>query len=627
MNKIERLEEENRDLRSHLDYLSSTFPDLEMRLHRLESSVVFRFLRWLGPLLAWGGLPLITGSKPSSPDASEQEYAESALEVALFRRALSQFYARPVGSGQEAKVSILIEAREPNQSNFERLIRSIIEQTHHEWEFFVSTEGEPPAWLENSLTAHLMDHRVEILAEEDLQRSFRLALDKCTGEFVAVLTAATVLEPDALHQLVLAAADDVIAVYSDWDHVDAAGRFHSPRFTPELSPELLRHVAYWGECCLVRTAALHQIDWPGDTAAPAPLHDLALRLASTARPIRRVPQVLWHAQGDAPQVGPVLVSAPRPRPASGRVSVIVCSRKPEQLNQCLEAVLPTLGARHELIVVAHGHGGKGPVLEQIAASHHVQSVRYEGPFHFGLMNHLGVAESSGQVLCLLNDDVQPLTPEWLERMQAHAERPDVGLVGALLLYPDRTIQHAGVVIGDGVLPTHIGRWLTESRYWPWLRITREVTAVTGACMALRRAVWDELHGFDLRFPASYNDIDLCLRAIERGYRILLEADAVLIHKESQTRDPVTFPEESSLFRKRWSHAVFTPDRFFNPKLDLRAPSIRLRSMQPLPRWAGIDTGVLPLREEARAWDNGGAGASVGSWGEVAEQIERQGGGG
>jgi O-antigen biosynthesis protein len=604
--KIERLIAEDRQLKSHLSNQKCSLADLQTRVHRLEISVIFRFLRWLGPRLAWTGIPLFRGAaepgqKSASPGTTPQEYAESAQELVLFRRALSQLRVRSARSSGASRVSVLVEARELSQPGFERLIRSITQQDHWEWELFVSTEGEPPAWLANSLAMHVVGHRAEILSEGDLRRSLQLALDRCTGEFVVVLDSATVLEPDALHQLVLAAARDVIAVYSDWDHVDAAGRFHSPCFTPELSLDLLRRAAYWGQCYLARTASVRRLNWPGDAAAPANLHDLALRLAETSQPIRRVPQVLWHDQSHAlERTGPVLASSPPPGPGLSRVSVIVCSRDPDQLTRCLEVVLPTLGRRHELIVVAHGHAGKGHVLEQIAASHQVQCVRYEGPFHFGLMNHLGVAQSSGQVLCFLNDDVEPLTPDWLERMLAQAERPGVGVVGALLLFPDRTIQHAGVLVGGGFLPTHIGRSLTESFYWPWLRSTREVTAVTGACAALRREVWQELGGFDLRFPVNYNDIDLCLRATQRGYRNLIEADAVLIHDECKTRDPVVLPEEIELFTELWGDLVSVPDRFFNPQLDLGEKAIRLRKTHPAARLAGINVGAPPPPTNAGA---------------------------
>ncbi len=133
-----------------------------------------------------------------------------------------------------------------------------------------------------------------------------------------------------------------------------------------------------------------------------------------------------------------------------RASIIICSRNAGQLRKCLKALLPTLDARHEVIVVAH-HLRDQPALEQAAASYPVRTISYEGPFHFGVMNGLGVAASTGQVVCFLNDDVYPVSSDWLELPPAQAARPEVGVVGALLLYPNGTIQHAGVAVGGWFL--------------------------------------------------------------------------------------------------------------------------------------------------------------------------------
>jgi GT2 family glycosyltransferase len=190
------------------------------------------------------------------------------------------------------------------------------------------------------------------------------------------------------------------------------------------------------------------------------------------------------------------------------------------------------------------------------------------------MNARGVQESTGEVVCFMNDDVFPSSTAWLELMLAQAARPEVGVVGALLLYPDGSIQHAGVVV-DRWHPAHVGRFQKESLYWPWLRMTREVSAVTGACMAMRRPVWDELGGFDPQYPVNYNDIDLCLRAAARGYRILIETRAVLVHEEARTRVAVVRPEEAERFQQRWAAVTDGPDRYYNPQLSSDDEAIAL----------------------------------------------------
>jgi glycosyltransferase involved in cell wall biosynthesis len=253
------------------------------------------------------------------------------------------------------------------------------------------------------------------------------------------------------------------------------------------------------------------------------------------------------------------------RPAStARASIIICSRNPVRLARCLKRLQANLDPRHEIIVVAHDTDLKTTV----------RTVPYRGVFHFGLMNALGVQESTGDVLCFLNDDVFPSTSDWLERMLAQAVRPEIGIVGALLLYPDGSIQHAGVVV-DRWHPAHLGRFQRESSYWPWLRLTREVSAVTGACMVMRRSTWNDLGGFDLQFPVNYNDIDLCLRVAARGYRILIETRAVLVHEEARTRVAVVRPEEAERFHQRWGAVTGQPDPYFNPQLSTEDETIAL----------------------------------------------------
>jgi GT2 family glycosyltransferase len=237
---------------------------------------------------------------------------------------------------------------------------------------------------------------------------------------------------------------------------------------------------------------------------------------------------------------------------------------------------PTLNGNTEVIVVAHEQQAGGAV-SQAATAAGARAISYQGAFHFGFMNGQGAQAATGSVILFMNDDVFPVAPDWLDRMAAHLAQAHVGVVGALLLYPSQKIQHAGVVVGGHLGPTHIGRFLRESALWPWLKITREVTAVTGACLAIRREVWDELGGFDPRFPVNYNDTDLCLRARRLSYRVILEADAVLIHEESQSRNPRVRPEEFALFTSLWSDVLEAADPYFHPALVLADRDIHFRS--------------------------------------------------
>jgi GT2 family glycosyltransferase len=598
VSELDRLAEESRELKWRLRDLFnrndsierrlirslSNQAQLEQRLHRVEDSVVFRFLQWLGSRLRLIGVSVDRGKptfeRANEPGpASDRSYSNWVEEVALRERIWEPPPAAPVSPSDSAntppRISILLQALQPNRERLERTLRSIDSQQYSDWELLVCTGTEAPEWLESSVKVDRLNHAIELVGGGGERGALQSALAKCRGEFVAFVPSDAILEPRALERWITAAGPETVAVYCDWDHIDADGRRHTPRFTPELSPDLLSHTLYWGRCYLARTAQVRATNWPGgQPEMPLAEHDLALRLAQRSGSISRVPRMLWHLQDGAPS-DPKSVPGSQPGSAAGlTASVIICSRNPEQLSRCLKALMPTLDRRHEVIVVAHYLRDR-PALEQVAANYKVRTISYEGAFHFGTMNGLGVDASRGQVICLLNDDVYPIASNWLELMLPQAMRPEVGVVGALLLYPDGTIQHAGVAVGGWHTPAHVGRLQIESAYWPWLRITREVTAVTGACMLVRRSVWDELGGLDPRFPVNYNDIDFCLRAGERGYRVLVEAQAVLTHEESRTRIPNVRKEESELFFERWSSVITAPDKFFNPQLGHDVDSIEL----------------------------------------------------
>ncbi len=182
-------------------------------------------------------------------------------------------------------------------------------------------------------------------------------------------------------------------------------------------------------------------------------------------------------------------------------------------------------------------------------------VRYSGSFDFAAMNNLGAKSAKGEVILFLNDDVLPLDPGWLDAMVAQAQRPEAGVVGALLLYPDGSIQHAGIALGLMGYTGHPGRGTLDGGFWPWALATRSVSAVTGACLAIRRELFEKLRGFDSRFPVNFNDVDLCLRAREAGYEVILEAAARLSHDESRPRARGVTWEEREQFWERWGGKI------------------------------------------------------------------------
>jgi O-antigen biosynthesis protein len=568
-----QLFEENRELGARLQFITNRQDALEERLQRVENSVLFRFLRWLGPKLTAVGLP-VPGATPLGAD---QNYSLWLDEIA----------SRPV-IGQDTlpnaetspTLCIVLNAPSPDRARLEAALNALSKAQSPHFPLLILADSPAPVWLKGTIEQHLQGRAFRIVPGGTTLEGFKAALQECQEEFIAIVSSDAVLYPTAIPALMSAAEPDAIAVYCDWDYIGRDGHQHTPRFTPENSPELLSQILYWGKCYLVRTRALRDLNWADQDAGLALEHQLAILLAAGGTRVQRVPRILWHLQDGAddplaksrrqseashakPEGARTAVPSLKSRPAL-RASVVICSRNAKLLGKCLKRLSATLGPGDEVIVVAHQREDT-VALQQVSSAYGARMVPYRGSFHFGLMNRLGVDAAGAPMICLLNDDVCPITGDWLSMMHSQASKPEVGIVGALLLYPNHTIEHAGIAVGGRHLPAHVGRCQNDSPYWPWLRVTREVTAVTGACMVMRRSVWDELDGFDDRFPVNFNDVDLCLRAARRGYKVLIEARAVLTHEGAKTRNPVIYPQEHELLYRLWGPVMRAPDRFFNPQ--------------------------------------------------------------
>jgi GT2 family glycosyltransferase len=261
-----------------------------------------------------------------------------------------------------------------------------------------------------------------------------------------------------------------------------------------------------------------------------------------------------------------------------RASLVICSRSAEMLDRCLRAVQASSHVNREIVVVQH-LGYDDAKVQKVIERHGARRVPYSGAFHFSVMNNLGADAATGDVLVFLNDDTEPLDPAWLDRLVGHVGRPGVGIAGARLVYPSGTLQHAGVAIGVSDGCGHIGRGAFTAPLWPWLQITRDVAAVTGACLAINAALFRKLGGFAGEFPINYNDIDLCLRVRHAGYRVVCDTSAVLRHYECQTRGRgiVTLRERESWF-DRWGDLIEAGDPFYSPHLTREREDLSLRAV-------------------------------------------------
>jgi GT2 family glycosyltransferase len=263
-----------------------------------------------------------------------------------------------------------------------------------------------------------------------------------------------------------------------------------------------------------------------------------------------------------------------------KVSIVIPTKNNhELLRTCLDSIAErTTYANYELLVIDNGSTEPATlaVLADLRAPARV--IRHDVPFNWSAINNVGAARTDGEFLLFLNDDVEVLEPGWIGAMLEHAQHPEVGAVGASLVYPNGMIQHAGVIVGAGSAAGHAfnGMHPAVGPYKGYNRVIRNYSAVTGACMMTARSAFDAVGGFDERLRIAYGDVDYCLRLRARGLSIVYTPYAELIHKESATRGRIHPVRDDDAFRARWPELVARGDPFYNVNFSRRDPHHRLR---------------------------------------------------
>lgn len=364
-------------------------------------------------------------------------------------------------------------------------------------------------------------------------------------------------------------------LYADDDQLDRWRRRTDPHFKPDWNSELFRHFDYLTGSCIVR-GRQDSFRLASKTADWAPLLVQQAALAGDVRHVRRVLHHRHHRTPAPVAVQPAALSEDMPS-----VTVIIPTRnRVDLLRTCLEGVMSTAYPRIDVIIVDNGSDDP-ETLDYLAAleTSQIQVMRHPAPFNYSTINNRAAREAKGQLLCLLNNDIEVTSPDWLSIMATQAIRDDVGAVGAQLLYPDGRIQHAGVVIGVGNAAGHAHRFVQpqEEGYFRRHMLPQFTSAVTGACIVVDRERFLSVGGLDERnFAVAYNDVDLCLRLNQSGWQSLYEPRAVLIHHESVSRgldlDPVgaaRFAEELAALKRIWKTDEIV-DPFHHPNLSRAA---------------------------------------------------------
>jgi len=488
------------------------------------------------------------------------------------RQYMQAFYWRVTGKKLRAKLKLApllgqtrhaydlwqaMRAREPLQGNPKASVRIIA----------LVEDGEGASATLASLAKAQIEGRV-IAGEIDSE------LRKLVGEpgnlWVMPLSSGDRVHPEAgqvYRKAANAAPQSIRLIYSDDDLITETGKRHTPHFKPDWNSELFKHHDYLTGAAIVRVDSVvgTGTDWIEAVVADAICR--TLKMDGEALHCR---EVLHHRRTRAQPRVPIVPAEP-PGPLPG-VSVVVPTRdRVDLLRTCLEGLSRTdYPHRPEIIVI--DNGSTDPATIDYLAGLDPQFARVlhdERAFNFAALTNRAAAEAKGELLCFLNNDIEIIAPEWLKTMAKQAIRADAGAVGAQLLYPDGRIQHAGIATGIGGAAAHAHKLLhpDDAGYFKRHNLPQFVSAVTAACMVVERAKFESIEGFDEEsFAVSFNDVDLCLRLSEKGWRNLYEPRAQLIHHESVSRgfdrDPVGSARqdrEVAALQERWGTKLATDE--------------------------------------------------------------------
>jgi GT2 family glycosyltransferase len=447
------------------------------------------------------------------------------------------------------------------------------------------------------------------------------ALDDLSTDFVLAFDAGDRLERDLLVEFALAVnlRPDARVAYGDEDEIGDRGFYRFPYFKPDWSPETALSRDYVGRPCALRTDALAAAGGLDSAYGSAMWFDALMRLTDDARvPVLHVARVLYHRRPRADPARPRQVrgaieaalrrrneaASVHPVPGAGRehfavryalggadrVSIVIPTRdRAELLAPCLESIFArSTYAKFEVVVVDNGSRESATTALfgrwSAAEPQRFRVLRADIPFNYSKLNNLAVAECSSEYVVMLNNDTVVLTDDWIEGLLEVASKPQIGAVGALLLYPDDTVQHAGVILGVLGLAGHAHRYASAQApgYFGSLQTPTNYLAVTGACLMVARAKYLEVGGLDEQLAVSYNDVDFCFRLHEAGYRNVYLPYVRLYHFESKSRGTDDTPskvrranEEVALIRGRWPGFAST-DPYYNPNLTTEAEDFSLR---------------------------------------------------
>jgi len=496
-------------------------------------------------------------------------------------------------------ISILVPVYNTPIQWLERAIESVRAQVYPHWQLCLADDASPDPAIRSTLARYAaMDARICWVSSDrngGISSASNQALALATGRFVSFLDHDDELHPLALYWVAAALNEqpDLDLIYTDEDKIDVRGQRYDPHFKPDWNPDLLESINYVAHLAVYRRELVERVGGLRSECDGSQDYDLTLRVSAETSPqrIRHLPVIAYHwraipgstaldlgeksyphqaglraladrfahrpgiiiESGAFPTSYRVRFSLPDPPP---RVSAIVPTRDgyPHLQKSILGLLNATDYADLEVLLVDNQSTDPDTLafFSSVSEDSRVRVLRYDAPFNYSAINNFAANQATGSVLLLLNDDTEIIHPDWLQEMVGICLRDDVGAVGAKLYYTDDTVQHGGVALGIGGVAGHVHLAYPRhsAGYMGRLLLRQQLSAVTAACLVVEKRKFDAVSGLDAEHLAvAFNDIDLCLRLGERGWRTVWTPWAQLYHHESKTRGPDTAPEKKARFER------------------------------------------------------------------------------
>ncbi len=563
---------------------------------------------------------------------NERQYQIWLNDHSLTIKDIERIKSEIAAMSHQPLISVLVPVYNTEERWLRRCIETVMDQFYPNWELCIADDASTATHVREVLKEYAAkDERIKLIFRSTnghISAALNSALELATGEFVALLDHDDELAPEALFEVVklLNQHPDTDMIYSDEDKVDEDGRRYLPYFKPDWSPELFLSQMYTCHLGVYRTELVRQIGGFRVGLEGSQDYDFVLRLTEKTDRIGHIPKVLYHwrstvrstsldsgakpyaqkaalqAIKDALERRGVEATVTEVEELAGcfrvhyalvdrpLISIVIPTRDmADVLGRCLKSVFEQSTYENFEIVVVDNGSKEERTRELLDAwqqkePERFRVVRLDIPFNYSRLNNYGVSSTRGSLVVLLNNDTEVITPDWMEEMAGYAQREEIGAVGAVLLYPDTTIQHAGVVLGLGGVAGHPYRGAPQNStgYFGRLLVPSNVAAVTGACMMIKKSLYEAVGGLDEQLGVAYNDVDFCIKVMRQGYRNVLLPHVRLIHHEYTSRGHEDTPEKKARYehevntmQKRWGE-LLQQDPYYNPNLTLDREDYSLR---------------------------------------------------